>query len=400
MSRNTGTMEITLLGIMLLGIVGCTAEQPRTADSQPIGFSSYTAQAATRTDKSATRAAEEVQRNIPMGSSIGIYAYYHNGPARWSDAAQPDFMFNQQATNAYDSEAFVYSPLKYWPNESDDKISFIAYYPYSSAEDDVPASASYSPATTGVKPLLANSGSGLPTFEFTVNPDVTKQTDFLVSDLLPNLPNGTSSVYPSNSPDRESLTVSDRVHLYFRHALAKVEFRIAVHPDIRPYFSKLKLNGITMTDIKDKGTLTPSYAPATGTTLTWSNLGTTTDDAHAHTYDIDVKQVYLMIPQTLTDNAHLTLDFELTLKGYNSVYTYDAEGNAQVNDIYTYKYPDASVQLNRMKNTVTGAYVERWEPNRHYVYTIRINANRIEYTGQVVDWGDEIPVNDIKIEEP
>lgn len=400
MSRNIGTMEIILLGFILLGFLSCTEEQPSTAATRAIGFDSYTAQAATRSDTRATRAAEEVLREIPVGSSIGIYAYYHNGPARWSDAAQPDFMFNQQATNSYDGEAFVYSPLKYWPNESDDKISFIAYYPYSSAEAGVPESASYSPATTGVTPLLANSGSGLPTFEFTVNPDVAKQTDFLVSDLLPNLPNGTASVYPSNTPDRDGLTVSDRVRLYFRHALAKVEFRIAIHPDIRPYFSKLKLNGMTMTDIKDKGTLTPSYAPATGTTLTWSDLSTTTAEAHAHTYAIDVKQVYLMIPQTLTDDVQLTLDFELTLKGYNSIYTYDASGNPVVNDIYTYKYPDASVQLNRMKNTTTGAYVEQWEPNRHYVYTIRINANRIEYTGQVVDWGDEIPVTGITIEEP
>lgn len=400
MSRNIGTMEIILLGFILLGFLSCTEEQPRTAVGRAIGFDSYTAQAATRADHSTTRAAEEVVRNIPVGSSIGIYAYYHNGPARWSDAAQPDFMFNQQATNSYDGEAFVYNPLKYWPNESDDKISFIAYYPYSSAEAGVPESASYSPATTGVTPLLANSGSGLPTFEFTVNPDVAKQTDFLVSDLLPNLPNGTASVYPSNTPDRDGLTVSDRVRLYFRHALAKVEFRIAIHPDIRPYFSKLKLNGMTLSDIKDKGTLTPSYTPATGTTLTWSDLAKTTAEAHAHTYAIDVKQVYLMIPQTLTNDVQLTLDFELTLKGYNSIYTYDASGNAVVNDIYTYKYPDASVQLNRMKNTTTGAYVERWEPNRHYVYTIRINANRIEYTGQVVDWGDEIPVTGITIEEP
>ena len=52
-----------------------------------------------------------------------------------------------------------------------------------------------------------------------------------------------------------------------------------------------------------------------------------------------------------------------------------------------------------MKNPTTGANVGEWLPGTHYVYTIRLSANRIEYTGQVVDWGDTDAIESIPVEE-
>ena len=392
---------VTIVLMVLLGACS-SGEVPEVQQGRAIAFSSYTAEAVTR--------AEDVQRTIPKGSSIGVYAYYHDGrdlnsdgvedaAGIWSDDATPNFMFNQQCTNRDEGESFVYAPLKYWPNEPYDKVSFIAYYPYTDASITNPEHPA-SPGKTGVTPLLANDGTGLPQFNFTVNDDVEKQVDFLVADLLPALPNGTQAITPSGTPDRDHLTVTDRVHFYFRHALAKVEFHIVAHPDIRPYFSKLKLNSLTINNIKNTGKLNLSYAPATGTGFTWDDLGATPSEPDAHTYTITVKEAYLLMPQDLADAATLKLDYELTLKGYNTVYTYDPiTHEPELQDVYTYKNPNATVQLNRMRNTSSGAYVTKWEANRHYIYTIRLNADRIEFTGQVVDWGETLPIDGIDVKE-
>ena len=52
-----------------------------------------------------------------------------------------------------------------------------------------------------------------------------------------------------------------------------------------------------------------------------------------------------------------------------------------------------------MVMTGTGDPLTEWLPNHHYVYTIRLTANRIEFTGQVVDWGEYEETPDINVEE-
>ena len=52
-----------------------------------------------------------------------------------------------------------------------------------------------------------------------------------------------------------------------------------------------------------------------------------------------------------------------------------------------------------MKRTGTNEALTEWEHNHHYIYTIRLRANRIDFTGQVVEWGDTQDIEDIKIEE-
>lgn len=82
---------------------------------------------------------------------FGVFAYYTEG-ADYSTAAKPNFMFNQQVTAVGTGDApnmtavtsWEYSPIKYWPNNTQkdaentaynisvnkDKLSFFAYAPY------------------------------------------------------------------------------------------------------------------------------------------------------------------------------------------------------------------------------------------------------------------------------
>ena len=89
--------------------------------------------------------------------------------------------------------------------------------------------------------------------------------DFLISDLLTDLPNGTSAVSPSSATGRDKLTIVDKVRLLFHHATSKVTIRIAVDDKIREDFMSMTISNLELTNIWRKGTVTPSYASGTTT---------------------------------------------------------------------------------------------------------------------------------------
>ena len=180
-------MKYVLTIIGLICLMACSSEETtRTAETagselRPVAFKeAYTVQP-TRSSAKFTATA-----GIPVGQSMGVYAYLHNTETRNYSADSPNFMWNQKATRQEDTEPFTYEPLKYWPNDETNKLSFIAYFPYcNGAEND---GTDEDIESTGVEPQLTNSGTGLPTFNFTVQDDIDDQVDFLVSDVLPNMP--------------------------------------------------------------------------------------------------------------------------------------------------------------------------------------------------------------------
>ena len=261
----------TGLFLLVALLTGCAkessmADSPEVKPTQPaktpIALSAYTAQPA-----AGTRADEGLlaEGGIPNGTSIGVYAYYHQGTdsnsdgtidtyGAWTGYETPNFMFNQQATNNADNDAFSYSPLKYWPNVTYDKLSFFGYYPYTTTFGVGNSSSD----TYGISLLNGSNEAGLPAFELTVSNNVDNQVDFLISDLLTGLPNGTSAVSPSSATGRDNLTVVDKVRLLFHHATSKVTIRIAIDEDIRQDFMSMTISNLELTNIFRKGTVTPS----------------------------------------------------------------------------------------------------------------------------------------------
>ena len=383
---------LTIIGLICL--LACSSEETtRTAGSElrPVAFKeAYTVQP-TRSSEKFTATA-----GIPVGQSMGVYAYLHNTDTRNYSADSPNFMWNQKATRQDDTEPFSYAPLKYWPNDETSKLSFIAYFPYCNGaandgtDEDI--------ESTGVTPQLTNSGTGLPTFNFTVQDNVEDQVDFLVSDVLPNMPKSRDTENDPGQPFND-LSIKDRVTFLFKHMTAKVEFRIVADPDIHKDIVKFQLNSLSVSNLYKDGTLTTEYNPSTGeTTCTWS--GQTTK----RTYDFKTYVPQLLMPQklhplTLSDEtkAMLTLDYEITFKSDGTTYEYNGSTPEAKQD-YTYRNV-AEIQLNQMKRTGTDTALTEWEPNHHYIYTIRLRANRIEFTGQVVDWGEYVDIEDIKVEE-
>ena len=397
-----------------LALTSCTADkgetvvspsvaQPTQPAQRPIALSAYTAQpiASTRADQGLL-----AEGGIPNEKSIGVYAYYHPGsgntPGAWSASATPNFMFNQQATNDASVDGFSYSPLKYWPNTDQDKLSFIGYYPYTDGAE----SGETSTAKTGITPKLTISGTGLPTFDFTVKENVDDQVDFLISDLLTNLPNGTSAVSTSSTSKREGLTIVDKVRLLFHHATSKVTIRISIDKEIREDFMSMTISNLELTNIYRKGTVTPTYNTSTGTTINVTNVSESGNyiivDASVNPVVNHLTDTYLMLPQTLDNTAQINISYSLTLRSHGTVYTYEKVNDKIVEietDHYTYSNT-ASLPLKEMKRTSGDkSAITTWLPNHHYVYTIRLTAKRIEFTGEVVDWGERVEWDDIIVNQ-
>ena len=375
-------------------LTSCAEEDDAQLEQRAVGFGTYTEQFQTR---------GELRGAIPDGGSMGVYAYLHDNALWATDAEnnQPNFMWNQQATYSAEVDAFTYAPLKYWPNEESDKLSFIAYYPYTSESPGHAEEPAYPDNASGLKTLLPSSGTGLPTFSFTVKDAAASQVDLLVSDLVTDLPQSRDTEGDPGTPFND-LSIYDKVTFLFHHALAKVEIRVVADADIRKDLESFAIQspGITLSNIYNDGTLTTAYS-AGNTTLTWGSHSTTT----SYTFKTYVPQ--LLMPQTLIDDATLSLTYTMTFKSDGTSYHYygsqegeegTVTGTLVADEHYTYSNT-ASIQLNKMKLTGSGEELTEWLPNHHYIYTIRLRANQIGFTGQVVDWGEYETPPDIKIEE-
>lgn len=135
----------------------------------------------------------ETLAKLAEDGGFGVYAYYTDNGDFDPAYSTPNFMKNQKVTSADNGLNWTYAPVKYWPNEVTDKLSFFAYAPWVSA------------------PTVAASGD--PVLTFTVPDDVTAHTDLLVADAsaLKNL---------------TKQTTTGNVLFNFKHALSRVGFKV------------------------------------------------------------------------------------------------------------------------------------------------------------------------------
>lgn len=138
-----------------------------------------------------------------LTSGFGVFGYY-TGQDAWVDYAaaspQPNFMYNQNVT--YNGAKWSYSPLKYWPNNTGDNVSFFAYAPYSTS--------------TGDKNIKIADAASMtkPQFDFTVNNTVNQQTDLVTAAVTDNSKNSTTPI-----------TTEAVINFNFKHRLARIGFK-------------------------------------------------------------------------------------------------------------------------------------------------------------------------------
>ena len=77
-----------------------------------------------------TRAMNEVVSDAALrNKSIGVFASYTGKLTYENTTVSPDFMYNQEVKYTTNN-VWEYSPVKYWPNDPVEYVSFFAYAPY------------------------------------------------------------------------------------------------------------------------------------------------------------------------------------------------------------------------------------------------------------------------------
>lgn len=124
---------------MIAGVLLLTACQNDEADDMLTGYvpskQAISFDAATESLDNVTRASGAINTDaLLQGQSIGVFASYTGKLTYENSTVTPNFMYNQKLS--YASAAWGYNPLKYWPNEESDYLSFFAYAPYVASPAD------------------------------------------------------------------------------------------------------------------------------------------------------------------------------------------------------------------------------------------------------------------------
>jgi len=235
-----------------------SAPQTQETAAKALNFDVYLPQAVTRAGNpgGGVMTTDKLKR---AGEGFGVFAFHHDNTNYAAGAATPNFMFNEHVTW---SSGWGYSPLKYWPNETQqdsqtgpatstdtptnrlDRISFFAYAPYVSLPDKVASGmaltypstgkiSSYentsSPETDGILRISAEDYSGDPKIEWGISSNLDNNIDLLWGVA----PSGMS--YQSVNPDiyvtkTFGLPLTDmvkpdkdqKIKFLFQHALSRI----------------------------------------------------------------------------------------------------------------------------------------------------------------------------------
>ena len=112
-----GMKFFPVIALSLLFAAGCAPEGDEV-ESLPVPLTFSTSVSAQ------TRAEEITTDNL---TAVGIFASLTQGGFN-AITATPNFMYNQKLEKS--GGAWTYSPMKYWPGNKKDCVSFFAYAPY------------------------------------------------------------------------------------------------------------------------------------------------------------------------------------------------------------------------------------------------------------------------------
>lgn len=273
----TNYLTAVALGL-LTALCGCQAEDdaPHTPQGTiPIGFSS---------DVPQTRATKEYGSAADL-TDIGVFAYFTNGTFS-EGSSTPNFMYNQKVERQADG-SWTYSPVRFWPGNTTDKISFFAYAPYV----DHAASGGSNPSFQG------KTAAGYPQLTYTVSAAEADQTDLLAAVPLMN----------------RTAPAGEQVKFKLKHTLTKVN--VSIKSEVGITVTALSVNNVpaaaTLT-FTDSGFDWGSYTGTKTVNATLAGGGTAVT---ANAADAQSLATFFVLPQ----KASATLSITYTQDGTPSM---------------------------------------------------------------------------------
>lgn len=310
-------------------------EDPWTAltGDSPITFTSATSGPVTKTTS-------------PLTSTFGVFASFQQGVigsgihATGSAATfTPNYMYNEDVHyNA--GPSYRYAPIKYWPNNQENTISFWAYSPYTGTENFL--------KNHGLGTNYSNTSTGIPDINFTL---ADGKTDLMVTHL--------NESAPYIVKDLSKPAVSGTVDLLFHHVLCKVNFIFRLSTGGH----EVNLTMIRFDHVYQAGTYDSYNSPSSWQNRTGDISFTAFSGTQAlSTSDTAVEGV-MLIPQIMDDPYDVNLHIQ---------YTVD-----DVEDVC-----DISLSTKHAS----------WDENTQYTYTVTITPGvhpYIMFSADIKPWEEE-----------
>lgn len=410
-----------LMAITALLMAGCSQNEimeVRQDTNSALNFSVYTG-VSTRGQDVSTATMQGACDETNYGG-FGIMAYY-TGSKTWDEMVanspaelKPTFMFNQKVTYDKTNTAWTYSPVKYWPNDPNAKVSFFAYAPYESSETSSRVGIATSKITE----------TGTPKINFTLKPadKLDKMVDLVVA------------------TDKDRSQTADAIQFDFEHILSKIAFKAKLGADYAGldgtesfiYITHMWIIGKTQTN--SLSILTPKleanakskfYTTATWKDLKWDYNGATIADE-----DYSLNSLMKMETDKITEIWDGSGGTDIGEKEIAGIKLYNAAGSKEVNlfkdDHFLYLIPVNETSATAASNPGSGedeiqigfhydivtkdksstsaspkylvSHIEskvslpekHMKRNTKYTYTFTINLKEIKVSAaKVADWGED-----------
>ncbi|MBR5844462.1 MAG: fimbrillin family protein [Bacteroidaceae bacterium] len=281
-----------VLAVATLASVSCSNDDVLVQSpnvNKPIEFGVYTGRSAAMAP---TRAhSVESTETLANDGGFGVFAYYTND-ALYSNEATPNFMYN---TNVYKAgDVWAYDPLKYWPNDETDRLTFFAYAPYAVHTD----------ANDNFE-FSAKDANGDPLVTFTVNNDVKKQQDLLWS--------STNNINLIKNKDG-GVTVDAKTTFEFKHALSRIGFTVKAIIDevvATPNFNLDNATTIVLKEVRlTQGNVVGNTAPTGAPFRTTGVLNLNNQETSAKWVSISGEQYFTLDDDDFVAQAGVNYDSE------------------------------------------------------------------------------------------
>ena len=169
-------------------------------------------------------------------AGFGVFAYY-TADEPYTGVSGPSFMYNEKVTYDTGNNVWVYSPVKYWPNEFGaaaaseevDRLTFFAYAPY---VEVTPSNGIVTgDNTSGVVALSRNSVGGDPLVKYLVSMDPGTGVDLcwgVSKNGMTSSVDGSNNHVAAGAPyiDVVKPKLGDKIVFDFRHALSALNVQI------------------------------------------------------------------------------------------------------------------------------------------------------------------------------
>lgn len=301
---------------------------------RPVRFSSSLAGIQDAATKSTT--------SLPDNTVFGVFAFYQPGtpgnPGAWASGSwTPNFMFNQPVLFRL-LDTYTYSPLRYWPHNTENTITFWAYSPYSSTPTLYEA---------GTETSYTSTSTGLPDVGFTVT---NGRTDLLLSDLI---------------TDQSKPAADQTVNFTFRHFLSLIDVNIKKDDPESKYtvtLKSLRFDGIHMTAVHRSA----GWADWSGVR---ENFAIYSGNGEELSSGYTTFSGMMLMPQVFNDPAaRMHIEFSVWREGMLH------ERTTVRNILLSRVFENASAQ---------------WAEDTHYTLDITVSPDDpIEFTVSWSDWGD------------